>query len=245
MGSMDGSIIIESNINSIGENEQNGTLGRGNLDAKWQLLKGHFHSSAFLEPLIFGSGWKDRSTWRSSTLAHELDFNFRFQQTLGNERLIPQETFIAGGLNSVRGYPEFVASGDSGVVMNLEYRYHLPRSLKPYSEIKNSENPKEPPSGLFDNFNLRPPYVYGRPDWDLILRGFFDYGYTKVNDKSFGEEDLTLKGAGVGVELQFFSNLNIRLDWGVVLETLERGGSAIDDAEAGDSRFHFITTLSW
>ena len=157
LGSMDGSITIEGNFDSIGVNEQNGALGRGNLDADWQLLKGHFHSSAFLEPLIFGSGWNDRSTWRSSTLAHELDFNFRFQQTFGNERLIPQETFIAGGLTSVRGYREFVASGDSGIVMNLEYRYHLPRSLKPYSEIKNSENPKEPPSRLFNNFNLRPP----------------------------------------------------------------------------------------
>ena len=244
-GSINASLTAEGNVSSIDESELNGSLGRGNLDANWQLLKGQFQSNVFLEPLIFGADWKDRSSWQSSTLAHEIDFRFRFQQTLGEDRIIPQETFIAGGFTSVRGYPESVASGDSGIAMNLEYRYHLPRSLKPYSEIKTADDSPVTASKLLNNFNLRPPYVYGIPDWDLILRSFVDYGYTGVNEKSAGEEDLTLGSTGVGVELRMLSNLNIRLDWGIVLNTLKRGNLVIDDAESGDSRFHFMTTLSW
>jgi hemolysin activation/secretion protein len=238
LGSIDASLSIEGNINSISANEP---LGRGNIDPHWQLLKGYLQSSVFLEPLIFGAAWNDRSTWQSSTLAHELDFTLRFQHTLGDDRLIPQETFIAGGLYSVRGYRESVASGDSGIVMNLEYRYHLPRSLAPENRIDSQQSG----SHLFRNFNIRPPYVYGLPDWDLILRSFVDYGYTNVNSGTFGEDNLTLASTGVGIELLLLSNLNIRLDWGVVLNTLERGGVEIDKAESGDSRFHFVTTLSW
>ena len=244
-GSVNASLTAEGNWGSVDKSELSGPLGRGNLDADWQWFKGHFHGNVFLEPLIFGADWNDRSSWQSSTLAHELDFKFRFQRTLGEDRVIPQETFIAGGFTSVRGYRESVASGDSGIIMNLEYRYHLPRSLKPHSEIKAADGSPGVASKLLNHFNLRPPYVYGLPDWDLILRSFVDYGYTNVNEKTFGEENLTMASTGVGVELRMLSNLNIRLDWGVVLNTLERSGVEIDDAESGDSRFHFISTLSW
>ena len=132
-----------------------------------------------------------------------------------------------------------MAAGDEGFVVNAEYRYHVPRSLMPLSEVDHPE------IKLFGKYNVRPPYVYGRPDWDLILRGFFDYGYAGINDKRPEDNSLTLISTGVGLELQLFTNFNIRLDWGYVLNTLERGGVILDDAEAGDSRFHFITTLSW
>ena len=245
LGSIDAALTIESNVDNIAASERGGSLGRLDLDPNWQVLKGNFHANFFLEPLIYGADWKDNSTWRSSTLAHELDFRFRTQYTLGEDRIIPQEQFIIGGFSSVRGYRESVASGDSGFIMNAEYRYHVPRALKPYSAMENSADPQEDQSRFLNNFNLRPLHVYGRPDWDLILRGFFDYGYTNVSDETFGESNLTLVSAGTGIELQILSNFNIRLDWGYILNTLKRDGTEIDDAEAGDSRFHFITTLSW
>ena len=113
--------------------------------------------------------------------------------------------------------------------------------MRPESIVKS----KKLDSKLLSNFNIRPPYVYGAPDWDLILRSFVDYGYTNVNQGTFGEENLTLASTGVGLELLLLANLNLRLDWGFVLNTLERAGIEIDDAESGDSRFHFIGTLSW
>ena len=246
LGSLDGSLTLEGNTGGgIAANERDGALGRNNVDSNWQILRGHFHSNLFLEPLIFGADWKERSTWQSSTLAHELNFKFNFQYVLGDDRVIPQEQFIVGGFATVRGYDESVAAGDSGVNMNLEYRYHLPRSLKPYAVLGKSSKPKRESSGFFNNFNLRPPYVYGSPDWDLILISFVDYGYTHVNEKLSGEENLTLTSAGLGAELQVLSNLSIRLDWGLVLNTLKSNGVEIEDAASGDSRFHFITTLSW
>lgn len=232
------SLTVEHNVHNISDTEMT-SLGRLDTVDDWAAFKWDWRNSLFLDPLWFGDDWKDTSTWQSSTLAHELYLRFRGQHTFDNERVIPQEELIIGGFSSVRGYRESVAAGDEGFVVNAEYRYHVPRSLMPLSEVDHPE------IKLFGKYNVRPPYVYGRPDWDLILRGFFDYGYAGINDKRPEDNSLTLISTGVGLELQLFTNFNIRLDWGYVLNTLERGGVILDDAEAGDSRFHFITTLSW
>lgn len=93
-GAVSASLSAEGNLGSIDESELNGSLGRGNLDENWQLFRGNFHSNVYLEPLIFGADWKDRSSWQSSTLAHELDFRFRFQRTLGEDRLIHRRPLL-------------------------------------------------------------------------------------------------------------------------------------------------------
>lgn len=243
--STNASLTFEKNVNNVPESQKSGGLGRSELDANWEMLKGTFRLNFFLEPLLWGDDWKDRSTWLSSTLAHEIDFRFRMQHTLSNRRVVPQEQFIIGGFSSVRGYRESVASGDSGYVMNLEYRYHLPRSLKPYMMFEDFKGKAAPPKKFLEKYNLRPPSVYGRPDWDLIFRGFFDYGHTNVNDKQTIDNDLTLMSVGAGIELQLLSNLNIHVDWGYILNTLVRNSTKLEEADSGDTRVHFITTLSW
>src|SRR5207244_2867904 len=74
---------------------------------------------------------KDGTKWKRGILANELAVMARGQYTLGNRRLIPQLEFLAGGYNTVRGYPEYFTAGDSGFAGSLEYRLHVPRLFKP------------------------------------------------------------------------------------------------------------------
>ena len=235
------SLTFESNINSISEAERN-NLGRLETEDDWYTVRLDSYVNTYIEPLFYNKAWRNRDTWYTSTLAHELGLRLRGQYVLNDDRTIPQEQFIAGGFFSVRGYPESVTNGDNGFVSSAEYRYHLPRSLKPNSVI---EDEGGTPNRAFDRYNIRPPSVYGRPDWDLIFRTFVDYAQLEPNDEQIGEDSQELLSAGVGVELQLLSNFNIRLDWGYILEELERNNIPLDDADSGDSRFHFISTLSW
>jgi hemolysin activation/secretion protein len=58
-------------------------------------------------------------------------------------------------------------------------------------------------------------------------------------DKPSFERNYTLVGTGLGVELQYKQHLNIRVDWGVAL-------NSVPDPEgvtAGSNRFHISLTL--
>src|SRR5690606_17178668 len=117
---------------------------------------------------------------------------------------IPQEQDVLGGLYSVRGYDQSIVSGHSTFVGTLEYRFHVPRVLSVEPE----------PRELFgEPFRTAPQYVYGLPDWDLILRAFMDIGRTWNHDALSFEEDETLIGAGAGAEFVFKRNLNLRVNW--------------------------------
>jgi len=66
------------------------------------------------------------------------------------------------------------------------------------------------------DFRLAPQQVYGRPDWDLVFRGFVDVGKSIRNNPQLGsgtELNQFLVGAGAGVELAFKGNLTVRVDW--------------------------------
>lgn len=201
-------------------------LGRLFPDAQFAILRWDVRTAFYLEPLLDPEGFADPTTPASSTLAHELALTFRGQYAFDN-RLVPQFQQVIGGLHSVRGYPESIVAGDAAIIGSLEYRFHLPRafSLQP-----------EPDTLFGQPFRTAPQSVYGRPDWDLILRGFVDIGHTSVNRPLFFESDETLVGAGVGFEFVYRRNLNLRLDWGVALNGLDTR-----DVDAGSSRLHFLT----
>jgi hemolysin activation/secretion protein len=138
-----------------------------------------------------------------------------------------------GGLYSVRGYDESLTAADTAFMASAEYRFHLPRVFGPNQE----------PGSLFgQTFKWEPQYVFGRPDWDLILKGFVDYGFTmnSKRENSF-EDDHELLSTGVGVELMLKRNFSIRVDWGYVLKDVEAQGTVI--ANQGDSRFHIVGTI--
>ncbi len=203
-------------------------LGRALPDEDWTVMRWNATHSVYLEPLLDREAWEDPSTPESSTLAHEVLFGFRGQYAFGH-RLIPQAEHVIGGLYSVRGYPQSIVAGDSAVIGSVEYRYHVPRDFKIQPE----------PREMFgEPFRASPQYVYGHPDWDLILKGFFDIGHSMVSNELSFESDETLIGAGIGVEFLYKRNLNVRLDWGFVLDDLD--GSNV---HSGSNRLHLVATV--
>ena len=131
----------------------------------------------------------------------------------------------------MRGYPQSIVSGDNAYQFRAEYRYHLPYGLE-----------TRPPSGLplVGSFRLTPVGSYGRPDWDLVLRAFFDWGRTEIEDAIATEQDETLSSVGLGAELFIRNNISLRLDWGIALDSVRN-----DEVESGDSETHFAATIRY
>jgi len=122
------------------------------------------------------------------------------------------------------------------VLATAEYRYHFPRSLDPI------EDPRTTP--LFGQpFRFHPQTRYGLPDWDLIGRVFIDAARVSNTDRLVFEQDNTLIGAGLGVELLIRDNVGVRVDWGVALHEVNSGRRV--ETEVGDNRFHFVFSLSF
>ena len=200
-------------------------LGRPLTDDDFALLRADLDWSFYLEPLL-DPAWSDRD---NPTLAHEIAISLRAVTSL-HHRLPPNYSTSAGGFFTARGYPESFAFGDNALIGSLEYRFHVPRSLPPADR-----------GDLFGSpFAWSPRQPLERPDWDLIFRGFLDVAHLEIEDKLSFEDDATLIGAGVGVELSVLRNVNVRADWGFALRSEESGS---DNVDAGDSRLHFIVTV--
>ena len=118
-------------------------LGRFDTDGEFWFLNGDISASVFLEPLILGKKWGDGKKWWHGILANELAFTAHGQYTLQDHRLVPQLEMIAGGYNTVRGYPESFTAGDSGFVGSVEYRLHVPRLFKPSNLVRKESEAKE------------------------------------------------------------------------------------------------------
>ncbi len=185
--------------------------------------------SFYLEPLVTSTQWRNDNPDRA-TLAHEMFFAFRGQWS--PDRNIPQFERPVGGFYSVRGYDESILAGDTVLAFTAEYRFHLPRLFAIETE----------PRQIFGQpFRWARQQPYGWPDWDLILRGFFDYAqsYVEGSGELTGglDDDFELMSAGAGVELQLKRNINLRVDWGYVLQGVD------GLADEGDDRFHIIATF--
>jgi hypothetical protein len=217
------SLSYEENLPDIAHTRKSQLppLGRLQADSTWSAVKWNARESFFLEPLLSPSGTE-------TTLAHEVVLGFRGQWT--PNRLVPQEEEVAGGLYSVRGYPESDAVGDTVLIGNVEYDLHVPRLFAPKLE------PSKLP--LLGNFRFSPPQKSVAPDWDFIVRPFFDVGRTVNNHYLSIEQNETLAGAGIGAELQIRRNLSVRCDWGVALKSTQ-------DTYAGSNRLDFVLTLTY
>jgi hemolysin activation/secretion protein len=186
-------------------------LGRINAAQNAVIFQGDYAYSVFLEPLF---GPRDYAAGKG-TLANEFAFGVRGQYT--PDRLIAEEQYVIGGLYTVRGYPQSIAAGDDSWVASAEYRLHIPRLF----------GVEPQPGNLFgEPFRWSPQQVYGRPDWDLILRGFVDAGQTYNTQRESFETNATLVGAGVGLELQYKDNADVRVDFG-------RAINAVHDSQTG------------
>jgi hemolysin activation/secretion protein len=246
-----GSVGVETNTGSELD-EDLVSLGRLDVSNDYTLLKAEINAFVYLEPLFFGVSADN--PWNRSTLAHEVAFNFRAQSELDGKRLIPQREMAVGGLFSVRGYPESTVAGDDAFFGSLEYRFHMPRAMRPKNISESNADgvmTEDPDSTLFGRpFNVRPPRMYGRPDWDLIFKTFVDFGGTGINNIQQTEKQYTLLSVGGGVELQLFRNLNFRADVGIPVEDVLTGITIGDEYVPGlndssSSRAHFLLTYVW
>lgn len=203
-------------------------LGRLNADDNFVTIEAAANYSFYIEPLLFPDRFVGGQEGDApGKLANELAFSARGQSALGS-RLIPQHEEVAGGLYSVRGYPESIVAGDDVIIGSAEYRFHLPRAL----DIQPT------PKQVFGRpFRVAPDRPLGRPDWDLIFKGFIDAAQVVNNSRQSFEDDQSLVGAGVGVELQLKQNFNFQVYWGVALTDVP------GEVDAGDNRFHFIFTV--
>ena len=164
---------------------------------------------------------------------HEVFLSFRGQAALGN-RLIPQEQMIAGGLHTVRGYPQAAIASDTLYLTRVEYRVHVPR-LFPVQPT-----PAQIPG--FGDFRVARQHARGRPDWDLKLSLFADHAVVRQSDIVPGENDATLLGFGAGAELQIRRNISILYNLGWAQRDLnEVGGGHI--AQSGDIEHHLSFTV--
>ena len=223
---------IEGNLGSLANTESGvdlDVLGRIDADDDFAILQWDGAYSFYLEPLLNHTAWLDPSTPGSSTLAHELAFGFKGQWAF-DFRLVPNFQQVAGGLFTVRGYPQSAAAGDTVVIGSAEYRFHLARLFQP--------DPEPPELPLMGKFRARPQHIWGRPDWDLIFRAFFDGGYVHPSSGLAFETSESLMGAGGGIELQFTRNLSVRFDAGVALSDLSDGTT-----EVGDTEYYVVGTV--
>lgn len=203
-------------------------LGRDDPSTDPPVFQGGLTHSVYLEPLLNREKWEDPSDPKDSTLAHELYLAVRGQYAF-DDRLIPNAMATAGGLYTVRGYPESAVAGDSAVIGTVEYRYHIPRAFEIEPE----------PRELFGQaFRTAPQYVYGRPDWDLVLKAFLDVGAVFQSDPQPFESDETLVGVGVGCDFIYRRNLTARIDWGFALNEIPS-----IPVNAGSNRLQFVVTF--
>lgn len=218
------------------------SLGRLRTTDSYNLITGELFQSFFLEPFFRGFRMPSPDKWRANTLVHEVAVSLRGQYVPGDDRLIPQKQLFVGGFFSVRGYEEAIIAGDSGLIGSVEYRLHLARLLTPTSLLA---EPPERREGFWGRLNFRAPDVYGLPDWNLLVRGFFDYASLSINDQRPDEIANSLSSVGIGFELQVRSNFNLRVDYGHALKTATNLAGPIENAQKGDSRFHVLATVSF
>lgn len=233
------SVRVELNPGVLSGESDLGNLGRLSPDSSWTVVKWQGYYATFLEPLFRGEAFRNPSDKSIPTMAHEVAFSVRGQHSFGHV-LIPTEEDVVGGFYSVRGYPESILAGDDTYLASAEYRWHIPWNWAAGGDASTTS------PGLVDRFfggtfRVQPVGPYGRADWDLILRGFVDYGRAKENG-GLGKDE-TIVGTGVGLELVIKRNLSARGDLGFPLEAATDANNKRVDP--GDPRVHFSVSFSY
>ncbi|MCC5828967.1 MAG: ShlB/FhaC/HecB family hemolysin secretion/activation protein [Phycisphaeraceae bacterium] len=221
------SIIFETSLPGIAgtQGDQLTSLGRDNSSRSWVAMPYSLSHTLFLDAL-------GRDADQPLALAHELALSVRGQVVFGGDRVPPTYTQTAGGFYTVRGYPDSFTSGDNAFIGTVEYRMHIPSLFEPGE-----------PHTLFGRpMRWRPEQVGGPTDWNLIARAFLDVGFTSSNNAFAFESDHTLIGAGVGLEMTLWQNLQARMDLGFPLHEVDNGTTRV---KPGSARIHVSITVSW
>ena len=220
-------------------------LGRIDADSDWTALRVNLNGSMYLDRFF-------KQAEATSYPVHEVTGRLSGKYLLRGDRLIPQEEQPMGGAFTIRGYPESILSADQSVIASGEYALHLTHALKPGEAGKLFRQP----------FRWRPTPSKLGPDWDLIFRAFFDYGYRSVTPaksataQSSGQSgttalidrNLSMAGAGGGLELLVRQNLSIRCDVGMALYELRDHSRAVGQqivVPSGNVQAYWTASLAW
>lgn len=162
-----------------------------------------------------------------------LPYQWQWYGSLGGQvtgdSLVSNEQFFIGGLDTVRGFLESSALGDTGTNLTMELR----------------SPPLQKYAGSWVN--------------EMRLLAFYDYGLattrdpvTLANDRFSQIERYILSSYGFGLDVKAAHGLFMRLDFARVLQSswiLENGNTAplkpAGMAESGDTRLHFKVGFDW
>lgn len=245
-----GSLQIEPNISAVTDVRALQSMGRFDVDRDFVIGKYNLGGSFYLEPLLFRKKWaayqqeaddaKRKGYWHTVTEAHEIALLLHGQYVFEEKRVVPQFEDVIGGFSSVRGYPEAYTAGDNSVIFNAEYRFHLPRVLKPADTDLKRDEPLPA-----TRFSVRPSTILGRPDFDFIFRTFYDVGYVENNQLATATEiNRTLMSAGFGAEVQIMRYLNLRADVGFALLSVADNKTS-RPTDVGSARVTFVGVVTY
>ncbi len=207
---------------------------------RYYLLSGDAAHTFF--PVKWFTGFDPVESRKLYAYSNELQFRVRGQYVFENKRVIPQKRATGGGFFTVRGYPESAAAGEKMVVGSAEYTLNIPYLLDPESEV----DPTRKREDNFEGFKFTPTNDYTRPDWNLALRGFLDYGWVERNDLISGDTQANMLGAGVGAEISILDGYRFRIDYAYALRDLASNiAGQPPRAESGENRVHFLLTVSY
>ncbi len=203
---------------------------RLDLDSNWRMVTLDLRGTFLLRPLFQPPTLRRIRPLRPRDLVHEIAWRLGGQYSLGT-RLIPQVEGVLGGMGTVRGYPNSIASGDSMLGGSVEYRFHVPLALR----VANTWN-----LPLVGAFRPTADTSYRMPDWDFVIAPFFDYGQVWNERRLAGEENATMASLGLGFEIVVRRNFSVRLDYGIALSEVES-----ENIDPGDGETHFNATVRY
>lgn len=126
----------------------------------------------------------------SDTFASGWGVNARTTWQLSPQPLISNEQFTIGGVDTVRGYLESAASGDTGIAVSLEAS--TPNFAKRLSDSLE----------------------------EARMVAFADAGTVNVLSPITADDHFTLAGAGLGLRIKGWRGISAAVDWAVALNEL-------------------------
>jgi hemolysin activation/secretion protein len=150
-----------------------------------------------------------------TSLPFDLQQSLKLRLQIPSEKLLPQEQYGMGGIDTVRGYPASDYVADKMALVNAEMMsplFFLPKSWKlPYAQ-----------ASLKDQ---------------ITAVTFFDYGY---GEHRGDPKPRRLSSVGVGLRMNFYNQILLKLEWGFQLKLL--GQDPLSEGYA-PGRFHISLNI--
>jgi hemolysin activation/secretion protein len=184
---------VEANLSSLANTDSGLALaGQGRLFAADSFVTGSLYAAYrfYLDELFTGKEGRQ----------HEFAVFASANTSFGN-RLPPSFLNVAGGFQTVRGYPLGAASGDSSFMVKLDYKHH------------------------FDSFD-----VVGSP-MKLSAGVFSDFAAVNNVDALIFEQDDSLLSVGLGIDANFNDALRASLGYGIAIKEISSATQSVESGD--------------